>query len=123
MDEMQEKILHMAFPALVLASIVTSGALFVVTAVQDREEKLRYLLKFSGMSSFAYYTGLFVADMILFCIPCCLVVVLSYFLKIETFYKNAGEILMAFFMFGLGFMQLNYLAGYLFSTAESAFKY
>lgn len=123
MEEMEERILHMAFPALVLASIVTSGALFVVTAVQDREDKLRYLLKFSGMTSTAYFFGLVVADMILFCVPCGLVVLLSYFLDIKSFYANAGEILMALFMFGLGFMQLNYLVGYLFSTAESAFKY
>jgi cytochrome c biogenesis protein CcdA len=61
--------------------------------------------------------------MVLFIIPCVLVLVLSYFLNIDTFYKNAGEIFIALFMFGLGFMQLNYLVGYLFSTVESAFKY
>ena len=94
----------MAFPGLVQISIVMSSSLFVVTPVQDREEKLRYLLNFSGISSFNYYFGLFLADMILFMIPCILVMVLSYLLNIESFYKNSQCIMIALFLFGLGFI-------------------
>ena len=113
----------MAFPALVIISIVTSGGLFIVTPVQDREEKLRYLLNFSGISSFAYFTGLFLGDLVLFVIPCVAVLGLSYVLKIDTFYKHAGEIFVALFMFGMSFLQMNYLVGFMFSKAERAFKY
>jgi len=123
MKELQDRILRMAFPALVLVSIVTSGGLFIVTPVQDREDKLRYLLNFSGLSSSAYFSGIFLADMVLYLIPCISVLLLSYFLNIDTFYKNAGEIFIALFMFGLGFMQLNYLVGFLFTSANAAFKY
>ena len=103
-SKIQEVVLQLAFPGLVQISIVMSSSLFVVTPVQDREEKLRYLLNFSGISSFTYYVGLFLADMILFMIPCILVLVLSYLLNIESFYKNTQCIMIALFLFGLGFI-------------------
>lgn len=67
--------------------------------------------------------GIFLGDIILFMIPCILVLTLSYFLNIESFYKHFGDIMLALFLFGLGFMQLNYLIGFMFSSTESAFKY
>jgi hypothetical protein len=122
-QKIQDTILQLVFPGLVQLSIVMSSSLFVVTSVQDREEKLRYLLNFSGISSFAYFTGLFLADIILFMIPCFLVMAVSYVLNIESFYRNFRDIILALFVFGLGFMQLNYLVGFIFQRAETAFKY
>jgi hypothetical protein len=90
----------------------------VITTVKDREDKQRYLLNFAGISSHAYYTGIFLADYILFAIPCCLVVGLAYAFKIESFTNNTGNILLSLLLFGLGFLQLNYLIGFMFSKAE-----
>jgi hypothetical protein len=87
-----------------LLAILISSGLFVLTPVKDREDKLRYLLNFAGITSHAYYVGLFLADFILFTIPCALVVALAYAFKIEAFLNNAGEILLSLIMFGLGFL-------------------
>lgn len=105
-----------------LLSIVISGALFVITPVKDREDGLRYLLNFAGISSHAYYMGIFLADMVLFVIPCALIVVVAFIFNITLFTDNAGKIFLALVIFGLSFMQLNYLIGFLFTKVESAFK-
>jgi len=87
-----------------MIAILVSSGLFVITPVKDREDKLRYLLNFAGITSHAYYAGLFLADFILFTIPCALVVALAYACKIEAFINNSGEIFLSLTMFGLGFL-------------------
>ena len=71
-------------------ALVFSSGLFVVTSTKDREDKLRYLLNFSGISSAAYYIGLFFADMILFIATTICIIVMSYILKIETIKNIPG---------------------------------
>jgi hypothetical protein len=75
------------------------------------------------MSSHAYYVGIFCADMILFTIPCSLVVIVAFIFNIASFTENAGSILLELVVFGLSYMQFNYLFGFMFSKVEAAFKY
>jgi hypothetical protein len=57
------------FPVLQIFGILISSGIFIFTPVEDREQKLRYLLNFAGMRSSAYFIGLLLADVVIFCIP------------------------------------------------------
>lgn len=110
-------------PVVMLIAVMTSSSLYVITPVKDRQDKLRYLLNFAGISSHAYYFGIFLADMVLFTIPCSLIVTLAYAFQIEAFTNNAASILGTMITFGLGFIPFLYICSFLFKDVESAFKY
>jgi ABC-type multidrug transport system permease subunit len=79
-EAFRNQTLEIAFPTLLVISVLTSSGLYVVTPVKDREDKLRYLLNFAGISSGAYYIGLYTADLILFIVPCFLIMIVSFIL-------------------------------------------
>lgn len=95
----------------------------MITTVKDREDKLRYLLNFAGISSAAYYIGIFFADMILFIVPTALIFILSYILQVDSFSSKAGKLIPVFLFFGIAFIPLTYLTGFMFTKADTAFKY
>jgi hypothetical protein len=94
-----------------------------VTPVKDREDGLRYLLNFAGISSFSYYLGLFLADLIIFTVPTILIFILSYVLQVETFTENAVANIVCIMTFGITYIPLAYIASFIFTKADSAFKY
>ena len=108
---------------LLIFSIIISGALFVITPVKDREDGLRHLLNFSGMTSQAYYFGIFMADLILFAIPCCMIIIMAFMFKIDVFTKKYASIFCELVIFGMSYVQFNYLIGFMFKKVEAAFKY
>ena len=83
-----------------IISIAFSSALLVKTPVKDREDKLRYLLNFAGITPVSYYLGLFIADVILFIVPMCLIILLAVIFQLESFVKSAGSLLLALIVFG-----------------------
>ena len=120
---MKNSILESVFPTLLIISIAISSGLFIITPVTDRQDKLRYLLNFAGITPFSYYMGLFLADCILFITPCILIILLAIILQLETITKNAWHILLALTAFGIVYMPVNYLIAHMFSQTETAFKY
>lgn len=94
-----------------------------MTPVKDREDGLRYLLNFAGISSFSYYLGLFFADIIIFTVPTMLIVILSFILGVETFTLNAGKNVVCIMMFGITYIPLTYITSFIFKKADAAFKY
>jgi len=66
---MKEGFYNVMFPVLQIFGILISSGIFIFTPVEDREQKLRYLLNFAGMRSSAYFIGLLLADVVIFCIP------------------------------------------------------
>jgi hypothetical protein len=111
------------FPLLVAFSMLLSGGLYVVTTVKDREDKLRYLLNFTGISSTAYYLGIFAADLILFIVPTSAIMILSLVLQVDTFTQNMWALSLVFMQFALSFIPLSYFVAFLFSKTDTAFKY
>lgn len=75
------------------------------------------------MNPIAYYLGFFFSDLILFVIPCLLVMMVSLIMNITTFDGARISIFMDLVFFGLCFMSLNYLISHMFSKSETAFKY
>ena len=76
----------------------------------------------AGISSSAYYSGLFLADIIIYVVPCILILIVSIILKIETMTDNLGSMSIALFFFGISYINLSYVGCFLFSKAETAFK-
>jgi len=68
-DQLKKGFYNVLFPILQILGIFLSSGIFIFTPVEDREQKLRYLLNFAGMRSSAYYVGLLLADIVIFSIP------------------------------------------------------
>ena len=115
--------LQIYFPLFVAVSLILSSGLFVITTVKDREDKLRYLLNFAGISSVAYYWGIFMADLILFVIPTICIFILSAILQVKTFSDNWVSLVPVFITFGMSYIPLSYVTAFLFTNADTAFKY
>mmetsp|Transcript_41165 Transcript_41165/g.62599 ORF Transcript_41165/g.62599 Transcript_41165/m.62599 type:complete len:212 (+) Transcript_41165:2298-2933(+) len=111
------------FPIFILISLFVSSGVYVISPVSDREDKLRYLLNFAGMRPASYYIGLFMGDVFIFLIPTAILIGGSWALKLSGISERAGWIYLALFVFSYSFIQLNYLVGFLFTKAETAFKY
>lgn len=122
-DDLEQTVVGTAFPFLVLGGIAFSQGAFILTSVKDKEDKLRYLLNFAGMSSFSYWIGMFLADIILYLIPITLLIIFSFILSIKQFSDNAGALYLIFVLFGMPFIAMIYLTGFMFSKSEAAFKY
>ena len=58
---------------------------FVITPLQDREEKLRYLLNFTGQRSTTYFIGIWLADIIIFIVPAIVLILLAGVLGVKAF--------------------------------------
>ena len=95
-------------------TFIQSSALFVTSTVHDREQKLRYLLKLSGISSSSYFLGIFLAEIIIFMVPILLLILLGTAFQLKIIEDLAPEILLTFFFFGISFLQINYLIGFMF---------
>jgi hypothetical protein len=116
-------ILQFAFPVLIPIGFILGSGLYCITCVRDRELGLRYLLNFAGMNPAAYYIGLICAEMVIFFIPCLLLILFSFLTNLEQFTNHAGVILTTLVIFGVPFIALNQLISFLFEKTETAFKY
>jgi len=123
----QEKFLHIMlqilYPFFLLLSLLISSGVFVITPVGDRELKLRYLLNFAGMRPVSYFIGIWLGDTVIFIVPSAILILCSWVLKMEGFTEVAGWIFLDLVIFSFPFIALNYLVGFMFTKAETAFKY
>ena len=111
------------FPVLQIFGILISSWIFIFTPVEDREQKLRYLLNFAGMRSSAYFIGLLLADVVIFCIPQILLAILFYILKVDVIMQHFWMFWFSIFMFGCALITLIYSVNSFFRESEHAFKY
>lgn len=96
---------------------ICSGA-FVLASASDREFKLRYLMNFMGISSFSYYIGNFLCDLILFTMPTLAFIALLFPMDIKAFTHNWETILAIMICFGMSLITLTYFIGFLFKSAN-----
>jgi hypothetical protein len=57
------------FSLFIVIGYAFCSAIFIDTPVYERENKLRYLLKVNGITTFTYWMGTFLTDFVLFLIP------------------------------------------------------
>jgi hypothetical protein len=106
-----------------ITTFVYSSAFYSITAVRDRELKLRYLLNFAGISSPAYFMGIFLSEWILFMIPIFEMILLAFMFKLDIITDIVSKLLATLGLFTTSFLQINYLIGFIFKKEETAFKF
>ena len=86
----------------------------------DREMRIRYLLNFIGLNPVAYFTGQFLAEFILYSIPCSLLWLVTYALRLDVFTKNGPLFFSLMLAFGVPAINLVYIAANRYDTLEDA---
>lgn len=99
------------------------SGLYCITCVRDRELGLRNLLNFAGINPISYYVGILCAEMMIFFIPCLLLILFSFLTNLVIFTNHAGIILLTLVVFGVPFICFNQLISFIFDKTETAFKY
>lgn len=74
------------------------------------------------MRSVPYFLGLFFGDYVIFTIPQ-IVLVGFYYLSSDTIADKSLQLFGALMLFGAPFISINYVSGYFFKTADTAFRY
>lgn len=93
---------------------MTSG-LFMNAVISDHFEGLRHLLNFAGMNSYAYVTGMLLAEYMIYLISGISVVLVGLVIGIEKFKMYWGEYILCTVIFGLPFITLTNVFSHLLS--------
>lgn len=102
------------FPTMLIIGLCLTSGVYMITTVQDREYKLRYLLNYGGMQSASYMLGITIADWIIFTIPCFLFTSLIWIVNIGIFKSRAHILFGVMMMFGIPFSCINNFVGFMF---------
>ena len=112
----------MVFVAFMLYAFSVCSGLYIVTLVEDREKRLRHVLKVVGLRSSSYFCGNLIADLLLFFISSVIFVVMLYILGLSYLYKDWARVLGIITSFGFALINLTYLVSFIFKDATYAFN-
>jgi hypothetical protein len=126
-DEMTQNVAWIYFQGFLFATWMIVGfsicsGIFILVPAVERESRLRYLMNFAGMQTFAYYLGNFLSDLVLFLIPTCAFIGLLFPLKIFVFIAYWDTVLCIMMSFGVSIIGLTYLIGFAFDRSDTAFR-
>ncbi len=110
------------FVAFMLFAFSVCSGLFIITLVEDREKRLRHVLKVVGVKPVSYFIGNLLADILLFMISTAIFVALLYPLGLAYLYLDWGRVLGIIASFGFALINLTYLASFVFKSATYAFN-
>jgi len=106
---------------MLFAFSICSG-LFIITLVEEREKRLRHVLKVVGVKTSAYFVGNLIADMLLFLISSAIFIALLYPLNLPYLYRDWPRVFAIMSSFGFALITLTYLASFVFKNATYAFN-
>jgi ABC-2 family transporter protein len=123
-DDSKTTIISFLFSFFVLTGFSLCTGLFILSPVADRQNNLRQMLNFIGMKPLAYYTGSFLADIVLFTLPTLGFIGLLFPMNIQYLYMNGSwaVFLAVMVSFGISLIAVTYLISFMFANANSAFK-
>lgn len=114
------KILHtvisLLLPIFMLTGFSSSSGIYMITPIQEREDNLRQMLTLSGMRSSSYYLGLFLADFLLFLIPCALFIAFVLCFNMKTYTKDLPDFIAIMVAFGMALITFTYFFASLFDS-------
>lgn len=111
------------FNMLMIFGFLTSAAIFILTPVQDREFKTRYLLNVNGMSSFSYFLGNLFADLNLIMLPSAFFVIFIYvFPGMDSYKENIAIIIACMSVFCFTLINFTYVWSFAYKSSNSAFR-
>ena len=79
-------------------------------------------MNFMGIRSITYYLGNYLADLVLFLIPCIAFVILLFPMKVAAFTENWALFLGILASFGFSLIALTYFVSFIFANSNSAFR-
>lgn len=96
--------------------------MFAIEVVAVRQDKLRHILRVSGVSSFVYWLQFFIADAIIFLLPCILLVILVKAFEIPSLSPAPaiGCLVVAFLLFLPSAILFAYVSSFLFNKWDTA---
>jgi len=100
---------------------VCSG-LYIITLVEEREKRLRHVLKVVGVKTSAYFMGNLLADLLLFFLSTMIFIALLFPLGLSLLYNDWPRVLAIISSFGFALITLTYLASFVFKNATYAFN-
>ena len=115
-------ILCIIFIILILFAFSVCAGLYILTFVNDRETKLRYLYNFVGLKPSAYLVGNFIFDVIPYMISTGIFIAMLYIMDLKYLYVAWAEILGIMACFGIEVITLTYLVSFVFKNSVYAFN-
>jgi len=114
----------MAFmmPMMLNYSFTSFAGLNVIMPITDRQSKLRHSIHLTGIKSFGYYGGMFVADLILFLMPLAFIICFILALHIEGYSNAVADTVLVFLGFGMSMISLTYMYAQFFDDLNKAIK-
>ena len=104
----------------VVIALALCTGLFIETPVHEREHKLRYAFKVTGLRVVPYWLGSFIADYVLYLLPGLWFVALVFLFNIASLTSNSAETILIYIVFGGPLITFMYLANYCFSKSQTA---
>jgi hypothetical protein len=109
-------------PFLINFGYLTSAGVFLLLPMYDRENKLRTILHLNGSRIIAYWTGIFICDVLLFMLPTLLFLILVKAVNVSSLGDDIGGIFLILFGFGISLITLTYLVQYIFKNTTQALR-
>ena len=91
--------------------------------IGEREIKMKHILTMSGMKTFTYWIGLFLADFLLFLGPTILFGILVCTINVEGYYEEVPRFIAISLGFGFSLIAFTYDISLVFKNAGDAVKY
>lgn len=92
----------------------------MTTLVQDRNDKLRYLLHFAGMRPLSYFSGIVLSDILINFFTMAMFVLVVYIMDITILVDEIGNFTLALLCFGFSFVNMCNVVGLPFTDATKA---
>lgn len=107
---------------LILGQSFTAG-LFGFTPMTEKKMGLRQMMHMSGLSSFEYFTGIFMGDWLLFICPAIIISLCLLGFDQIMVKDQIGNFFISYILFGFAVIQTTYLLTHLFDDPETGNKY
>ncbi len=117
-----EIIFSTVYSVWVVIALALCTGIFIETPVLERENKLRYAFKVTGLRDTPYWIGTFLADFLLYLMPGLCFVALIFLFNVTTLTAYIGSTIPIYLLFGGPLITFMYLCSYLFKSAQTAFK-
>lgn len=99
-DVLMDVAIGFSFPLIMNYGFSSCAGMFMLMPLEDREMRTKQILTMSGLTSFRYYVGLILADLVLYFPPLFVMMAYIEFFRIRVYYDQLDQFLGLFIAFG-----------------------
>lgn len=125
-EDSKEKLISILFTCYFIMFYIlgqcVSAQVFAFNPLNDKKMGLRQMMFMSGLNSFEYWTGLWMADMIILAIPNLVFTAIMPIFTMIMKRSNIGYFVLVWFFFQANYIMLIYLCSHIFAGPESGTK-